>query len=50
MLIGMSKLFRDDIDFKTLIKLKELLDLLESVTDRCKEVAHIIEGIILDHA
>lgn len=47
---GMAKLFRDDFDFKTLIKLKEVLELLESVTDRCKDVANIVEGIVLDHA
>jgi predicted phosphate transport protein (TIGR00153 family) len=50
MRVGMSKLFREDIGFKELIKLKEVLELLESVTDRCKDVANIIEGIVLDHA
>lgn len=50
MRVGMSKLFREDIGFKDLIKFKEILDLLESVTDRCKDVSHIIEGIVLDHA
>lgn len=50
MRVGMSKLFREEIGFKDLIKLKEILDLLESVTDRCKDVSHIIEGIVLDHA
>ena len=50
MRLGMSKLFRDDIGFKDLIKLKEVLELLESVTDRCKDVANIVEGIVLDHA
>jgi len=50
MRLGMSKLFRDEIGFKELIKLKEVLDLLETVTDRCKDVSHIIEGIVLDHA
>lgn len=47
---GMAKLFREDIGFKDLIKLKEILELLESVTDRCKDVANIVEGIVLDHA
>lgn len=50
MRVGMSKLFREEIGFKELIKLKEILELLESVTDRCKEVAIIVEGIVLDHA
>lgn len=47
---GMAKLFREDLGFKEFIKLKEVLELLESVTDRCKDVANIIEGIVLDHA
>ncbi len=47
---GMAKLFRADIGFKELIKMKEILELLESVTDRCKDVANIVEGIVLDHA
>ncbi len=50
MRLGMSKLFREEIGFKDLIKFKEILELLESVTDRCKEVAIIVEGIVLDHA
>jgi predicted phosphate transport protein (TIGR00153 family) len=50
MRVGMAKLFREEIGYKDLIKLKEILELLESVTDRCKDVANIIEGIVLDHA
>lgn len=46
---GMARLFREDVGYKELIKLKEIYELLESVTDRCKEVANIIEGIVLDH-
>jgi uncharacterized protein len=48
--IGMAKLFRSDVDFKELIKLKEIYEMLESCTDRCEDVANIIEGIVLDHA
>ncbi len=47
---GMSKLFRDDLDFKELIKLKEIYEILESVTDRCVDVANSVESIVLDHA
>jgi predicted phosphate transport protein (TIGR00153 family) len=47
---GMAKLFREDVGFKELIKLKEIYELLESVTDRCEDVANIIESIVLDHA
>lgn len=47
---GMARLFREDIGFKELIKLKEIYEMLEGVTDRCEDVANIIEGIVLDHA
>lgn len=50
MRVGMAKLFREEIGFKDLIKMKEILELLESVCDRCKDVSHIVEGIVLDHA
>ncbi|HEY1609625.1 MAG TPA: DUF47 domain-containing protein [Paraburkholderia sp.] len=47
---GMSKLFREEDDVKTLIKLKAIYELLESVTDKCEDVANIIEGIVLENA
>lgn len=50
MRVGMAKLFREDLDFRELIKLKEIYEMLESVTDRCEDVANIIESIVLDHA
>jgi len=47
---GMAKLFRDDVDTRQLIKLKGVYELLESITDRCEDVANIIEGIVLENA
>jgi len=47
---AMSKLFREENDVKTLIKLKAAYELLESVTDKCEDVANIIEGIVLENA
>jgi uncharacterized protein len=47
---AMSKLFRDEDDVKTLIKLKAIYELLESITDKCEDVANIIEGIVLENA
>ncbi len=47
---AMSKLFRDEPDVRTLIKLKAIYEILETVTDRCEDVANIIEGIILENA
>ena len=47
---GISKLFREEDDVKTLIKLKAIYELLESITDKCEDVANIIEGIVLENA
>jgi uncharacterized protein len=47
---GIAKLFRDEKDTRNLIKLKEIYELLETVTDRCEDVANIIEGIVLEYA
>lgn len=47
---AMSKLFRDEPDVRTLIKLKAIYEILETVTDRCEDVANIIEGIIVENA
>jgi predicted phosphate transport protein (TIGR00153 family) len=47
---GMAKLFREEEDVRKLIKLKEIFELLETVTDRCEDVANTIEGIVLEYA
>ncbi len=47
---GMAKLFREEKDAIQLIKMKELYELLESVTDRCEDVAKVIEGIVLENS
>ncbi|GGI17684.1 DUF47 domain-containing protein [Oxalicibacterium faecigallinarum] len=47
---AMSKLFREEPDVRTLIKLKAIYELLETVTDRCEDVSNIIEGIIVENA
>ncbi|RQH07447.1 DUF47 domain-containing protein [Paraburkholderia dinghuensis] len=47
---AMSKLFREEDNVKTLIKLKAIYELLEAVTDKCEDVANIIEGIVLENA
>jgi len=46
----MAKLFREEPDAKQIIKLKEIYQLLESVTDKCEDVANLIEGIVLENA
>ena len=47
---AMAKLFREEPDVKTLFKLKEIYQLLESVTDRGQDVANIVEAIVLENA
>ncbi len=47
---AVAKLFREEADIRLLIKLKEIYELLEVVTDRCEDVANIIEGIVLDYS
>jgi len=47
---AMSKLFREEVDVRELIKLKAIYELLESVTDRCEDVANHIEGVILENS
>jgi predicted phosphate transport protein (TIGR00153 family) len=47
---AMSKLFREENDIKQVMKLRTIYDLLESITDRCEDVANIIEGIVLENS
>lgn len=47
---GITKLFREEEDVRQLIKLKGIYELLESVTDRCEDVANIVEGIVLENS
>jgi predicted phosphate transport protein (TIGR00153 family) len=45
-----AKLFKDERDPITVIKWKEIYENLENATDRCEDVANIIEGVVLEHA
>ncbi len=47
---AMSKLFREETDVRELIKLKAIYEQLESISDRCEDVANLIEGIVLENA
>ena len=47
---AMSKLFREEQDVRQVLKLKEIYQLLESVSDRCKDVAGTIEAIVLENS
>jgi predicted phosphate transport protein (TIGR00153 family) len=47
---AMAKLFRNEPDTRELIKLKEIYEHLEAVTDKCEDVANIIEGIVIENS
>jgi len=47
---AMSKLFRQQPDVLEVIKLKAIYELLESITDKCEDVANVVEGIVLEHS
>jgi hypothetical protein len=47
---ALSKLFREQVDVRELIKLKTTYEQLEAITDRCEDVANLIEGIVLENS
>jgi len=46
---AVSRLFDDENDPLTVIKWKETLDFLEDATDRCEDVANVLEGVMVKH-
>jgi predicted phosphate transport protein (TIGR00153 family) len=46
---AMAELFKNQPDAVSLIKWKELYEILENATDRCESVGNIIESIVLKH-
>ena len=47
---SVARLFKEEKDPVTIIKWKEVYENLENASDRCEDVANIIEGVILEHA
>src|SRR5712691_2943199 len=47
---AVARLFKEEKDPITVIKWKEIYENLENATDRCEDVANIIEGVVLEHA
>jgi hypothetical protein len=45
---GIAHLFKDTKDPILIIKWKEIYENLETATDRCEDVANIVEGIVLE--
>ena len=47
---AIARLFRDEPDVRELIKLRSVYEHLETVTDRCEDVANIIQSIVLENS
>ncbi len=47
---AISELFRNETDTRQLIKLKAVYEPLESATDKCQDVANVIESVVLENA
>jgi predicted phosphate transport protein (TIGR00153 family) len=47
---GLATLFKGDYDAIEVMKLRDIIDNLEAATDRCEDVANILEGIVLEYA
>ena len=46
---ALRRLFDEERDAITVIKWKEVLDLLEEATDRCEDCANVLEGVVVKH-
>ena len=46
---AVSRLFDEEKDSLTVMKWKETLDFLENATDRCEDVANVLEGVMVKH-
>ncbi len=47
---AMAELFDDSPDIAYVIKWREIYEHMESATDRCEDVADVLEGVALKHA
>jgi predicted phosphate transport protein (TIGR00153 family) len=47
---ALARLFREEKDPISVIKWKEIYETLEAATDRCEDVANIIEGVVLENS
>ena len=49
-LSAMAELFDDSVDLANLIKWREIYQHMESVIDRCEDIANILEGVAIKYA
>ena len=48
--MSIEKLFASDVDAKELIKMRELYQVMEIVTDKCEDAGNVIESIVVKYA
>jgi uncharacterized protein Yka (UPF0111/DUF47 family) len=48
--VALRRLFEEERDPIIIMKWKEILDFLEAATDRCEDVANVLEGVVVKHA
>jgi predicted phosphate transport protein (TIGR00153 family) len=46
---SVGRLFEEEQNPLTVMKWKETLDFLEAATDRCEDVANVLEGVVVKH-
>jgi uncharacterized protein len=47
---ALAELFRDSKDIPYIIKWREIYEYMETATDRCEDVANVLEGVALKYA
>jgi predicted phosphate transport protein (TIGR00153 family) len=47
---ALAELFRDSRDIPYIIKWREIYDYMETATDRCEDVANVLEGVALKYS
>jgi predicted phosphate transport protein (TIGR00153 family) len=47
---AVRRLFEEERDPVVIMKWKEILDFLEQATDRCEDVANVLESVVVKHA
>ena len=47
---ALQRLFDEETNPITIMKWKEVIDLLEEAADRCEDVANVVEGVVVKHA
>ena len=47
---GLGALYKSVVDPLTVIKWKEIYELLQTATGKCREAAHVVEGVVFTSA